>query len=182
MNNHIEHIIKKVQAKLSTLRKLRKYISENTALKIYKTLIMCHMDYGDFVIDSGTKRNIDRLDCLQRRTIRCIEHQLDPDKRKDLDTLYHKYKLEPLEKRRKRNLVKLIYSESKMPANIDMYRPKMVLRSSKSVKMNHKFTRMTKIQKSPYYRGLELWDKLTNEIQKIKSKIEFRNKVKNMTF
>ena len=64
---------------------------------------MCHLDYGDFVIDSGTKINVDKLDCLHTRTIRCIEYQLDRDKCKDLETLYHRYKLERLEIRRKRN-------------------------------------------------------------------------------
>ena len=157
-------------------------VSETTALNIYKTLIMCHMDYGDFVIDSGIKANIDRLDRLQTRTIRCIEYQLDRDKLKDLNILYQRYKLEPLEVRRKRNLVKLMYSESKQPLNLDIYRPKMVLRSSRSVKMNHTFTRLTKIQKSPYYRGLELWDKLPQEIQKVESKIEFKNKIRSLPF
>ena len=28
------------------------------------------------------------------------------------------------------------------------------------MKLHHKFTKQSKIQKSPYYRGLELWDKL----------------------
>ena len=65
MNNNIEHVMKKVQAKLCILRKFRRHISEKTALKIYETLIMCHMDYGDFVIDSGTKVKIDNLDRLQ---------------------------------------------------------------------------------------------------------------------
>ena len=182
MNDHIEHITKKVQAKLCTSRKLRRHVSEATALKIYKTLIMCHMDYGDFVIDSGIKANIDRLDRLQTRTIRCIEYQLDRTKRRDLNMLYKRYKLEPLESRRKRNLVKLMYSESKNPLNRDNYRPKIVLRSSKSVKMSHKFTRLTKIQKSPYYRGLELWDKLPQDIHKIESKIEFKNKIRTIPF
>ena len=94
---------------------------------------MCHMDYGDFVIDSGTKAYVDELDRLQIRSIRCIEDQFDPDKPKDLDTPYNKYKLEPLNTRRKRNLVKLMYSESKNPVNIDMYRPHMVLRSHLSI-------------------------------------------------
>ena len=53
----------------------------------------------------------------------------------------------------------------------------MELRSSKAVKMNHKFTRLTKIQKSPYYRGLALWDKLPQEIQNDKSKTEFKTTV-----
>ena len=146
------------------------------------SLIMCHMDYGDFLIESGTKEKVERLDRLQTRIIRCIEKRFDVDKRKDLPELYRKYNLEPLEIRRKRNLVKLMYSESKKEVNIDMYRPQRVLRSAKSVKMNHKFTRLTKIQKSPYYRGLALWDKLPQDLQNIGSKKEFKNRIKAFQF
>ena len=58
MNSYIDHVVKKVQSKLFILRKLRKHISEKTALRLYKSLIMCHMDYGDFLIDSGIKKKI----------------------------------------------------------------------------------------------------------------------------
>ena len=179
MNNHIDHVTKKVQGKLCILRKFRKHISEKTALRIYKTLIMCHLDYGDFVIDSGSKANIDRLDRLQVRTLRCIEYRLDKDRRMNLSTLYHRYNLESLESRRKRNILKMMYTESKNDANIDMYRPPRVLRSSKNIKMNHKFTRLTKIQKSPYYRGMALWDKLPLDMQTFYSKNEFKNRIKS---
>ena len=101
MNNHIESIVKRVQAKLHILRKFRKHITENTALRIYKTLITCHMDYGDFLIESGTKEKVERLDRLQTRIIRYIENRFDVDKQKDLPESYGKYNLEPLEIRRK---------------------------------------------------------------------------------
>ena len=179
MNGHIEHVVKKVQAKLCVLRKFRRHISENTALRLYKTLIMCHMDYGDFLIDFGTKINIDKLDRLQVRTIRCIENCLNMDKRCDLSDLYNRYNLEPLDMRRKRNLLKLMYNESKQDVNIDMYRPRMELRSSKNVKMNRKFTRLSKIQKSPYYRGLSLWDKLPKELQLVESRQEFKCRIRS---
>ena len=68
---------------------------------IYKTVIMCHMDYGDFVIDSGTKVNTAKIAHLQIRTISCIEYHLDVDNQMDMLTLYHRYNLEPLEIRRK---------------------------------------------------------------------------------
>ena len=59
----------------------------------------------------------------------------------------------------KRNLVKLMYTESKKDVSIDVYRPNIVLKSSKPVKMKHKNTRLTKMTKeSPHYRGLALWD------------------------
>ena len=62
---------------------------------------MCHMDYGDFVIDSGNKQNVDKLDCLLVRVKRCIEYKIDKDKPSDIDLLYHKYNLEPLRKSEK---------------------------------------------------------------------------------
>ena len=178
MDGHIDHIIKKVQGKLCILRKFRRHITEQTALRIYKCLIMCHFDYGDFVIDSGSKANIDRLNRLQIRTLRCIEYRLDPTQRLGIADLYHRYHLEPLDKRRKRNLLKILFKESKNECNIDMYRPERTLRSSKNVKLNHKFTRLTKIQQSPYYRGLHLWDELPQEMQKIDTKHEFKNRIK----
>ena len=73
-----------------------------------------------------------------------------------------------------RNLLKLMYNESKQDVNINMYRPRMELRSSRNVKMNRKFTRLSKIQKSPYYRGLSPWDKLPKELQLVESRQEFK--------
>ena len=178
MDGHIDHIIKKVQGKLCILRKFRRHITEQTALRIYKCLIMCHFDYGDFVVDSGSKANIDRLNRLQIRTLRCVEYRLDPIQRLCIEDLYHRYHLEPLDKRRKRNLLKILFKESKNECNIDMYRPERTLRSAKNVKLNHKFTRLTKIQQSPYYRGLHLWDELPQDMQKIDTKHEFKNRIK----
>ena len=112
------------------------------------------------------------------RTIRCIEYCLEAERRMDLKDLYHKYKLEPLDMRRKRNLLKMMISESKQDTNIDVTRPCMTLRSSNNVKMKHKFTRLSKIQKSPYYRGLSLWGKLPLEMQHIDTKKEFKDRIK----
>ena len=100
-------------------------------------------------MDSGTKANIDKLDRLHIRKIRCVEYCLDARNRREITDLYHRYNLEPLVMRRKHNLLKLMYNESKQPVNIDIYRPHMELRSSKNVKMNHKFTRIGKIKKVP---------------------------------
>ena len=54
-----------------------------------------------FFVESGTKVNIDKLDRLQVRAIRCIEYCLDVGKRKDISELYYRYNLEPLADRRK---------------------------------------------------------------------------------
>ena len=178
MSNHIEHITKKVQSKLCILRKLRKHITEDVALKIFKGLILCHFDYGDFLVDSGSKGNIEKLGRLYTRSVRCVEYRSNVRNRLKIDDLYVKYKLETLENRRKKNLLKIMYKESKVDGNIDMYRPQQVLGSTKNVKLKHKFTRLTKIQRSPYYRGLELWDKIPLDIQTSTTSIEFKNAIR----
>ena len=143
---------------------------------------MCHLDYGDFAVDTGNKIYIDKLNTLQNRSLRCVEYCLDTTRRKTIEELYHKFNVESLESRRKRNLLKIMYSESKDIVNIDVYRPQMMLRSSNSVKMHHKFTKLSKIQKSQYYRGLSLWDDLPLNIQKIETKKGFKSLIKKYQF
>ena len=138
MDNHIEHSTKKVQAKLSILQKIRRHISEESALLIFKTMILCHFDYGDFVVDSGTvKKKTGNLDRLYIGSLRCIEYGLDKNSRLNIDKLYHRYNVEPLKNRRSRNLLKIMYTESKVACNIDMYRPEQILRSVKNVKLKY---------------------------------------------
>ena len=168
-----------VQGKLCVLRKIRRHITEESALVIFKTLIMtlCHFDYGDFTVDSGTKVVVDRLDRLHTRALRCIEYRLDLNSRMNINDLYHRYNLESLETGRKRNLLKILFIERKSELNIDVYRPQRVLRSTSNVKMKHKFTRLTKVLRSTYYRGLELWDQLPAELQNIDNKLTFKEKI-----
>ena len=178
MNSHIDHIIKKVQGKLCILCKIRRYITENVALRIFKGLILCHFDYGDFVVESGNKGTIDKLDRLYKRAVRCIEYCTETCNHLSVENLYHRYKLEPLENRRKRNLLKIMYKESKEDTNIDIYRPEQVLHSTSHVKMKHKFTRITKIKKTTYYRGLVLWDNMPQNLQTIDSNLAFKNAIR----
>ena len=51
-----------VQKKYGILRKIRRYISLDTALLIYKVMIRHHFDYGDYMMDSGAQCKIDKLD------------------------------------------------------------------------------------------------------------------------
>ena len=52
----------------------------------------------------------------------------------------------------------------------------MNLRSSNKVKLKTSFTKLTRIQRSPYYRGLKPWDQLPENVQKERSKLVFKSK------
>ena len=59
--------------------------------------------------------------------------------------------------------------------NIDSYRPDCVWGSRDKIKLKTNFTRITKIQKSPFYRGVNLWENLPKDKQKEHSNNTFKN-------
>ena len=89
--------------------------------------------------------------------------------------------IEDLAIRHKRSLLRLMYSQSKISDNINIREMNMSLRSSKKVNLKSKFTRLTKIQRSPYYRGLKLWDSIPGKLQNEQNRVKFKSSV-NMLF
>ena len=166
MNEYLDVIWKKTNAKIGILSKIRRFISTKTATRIYKCMIRPHLDYIDFVIDSGSAERIKKLDNLQRKAIRRIEYCNDREKRQNIDLLKEVYKIEDLRLRRKRNLVKIMYTQSRSAINLKESTSKMELRSANKVKLKNDFTSKTRIHNSPLYRGMRLWDSLPPDLQK----------------
>ena len=177
MNEHVDNMWKKANTKVGILSKIRRFITERTALNIYKCMIRPHLDYIDFVVESCTVDRISKLDRLQNKALRRVEYCINREQRMDIDCLAIKYNIEPLHLRRKRNLVKIMHKTTKNINNVDPARPLMDLRSRPKVKLKSKFTSVTKVYNSPYYRGTRLWDKLPANLQKEESKIKFKTEV-----
>ena len=180
MNEHVDSMIKKANAKIGILSRIRRFISDKIAIRIYKTMIKPHMDYIDFVVESSSSDRINKLDKLQNKAIRRIEYCVDPIKRLDIEELHVKYKIEKLALRRKRNLMKIIHKHSKCLENIDNVRPKMELRSKNKVKIKNKFTGISRVFNSPLYRGLRIWETLPSDVQKEENKQKFKTEVNKM--
>ena len=53
---------------------------------------------------------------------------------------------------------------------------------SEKVKLKTPFTRITKIQKSPFYRGIGLWNALPHELQNERNIETFKTRVKGYKF
>ena len=69
MNEYLDVMWKKANSKLGILAKIRRFISEKTAVRIYKTMIRPHLDYMDFVVDSGSADRVQKLDNLQKKAL-----------------------------------------------------------------------------------------------------------------
>ena len=96
MNDYLDVMWKITYSKLGILSKIRRFISEKTAVRVYKTMIRPHLDYIDYVIDSGSADRIQKLDNLQNKAIRRIEYCMNTENRQDKKSLSDKYKIESL--------------------------------------------------------------------------------------
>ena len=70
--------------------------SEKNALKIYKTMIRPHLDYINFVVDSGSADRVQKLENLQKEALQGIEYCVNVENRQDKKVLLEKYKIEEL--------------------------------------------------------------------------------------
>ena len=141
---------------------------------MYDKQIRPHLDYIDFVVESRTSDRINKLDRLQDKAIRRIEYCFDKKQRKEIDVLQKEFNIESMSLRRKRNLVKIVHRSSKDKTNVDISRPGIDLRSKPKVKLENKFTAITKVYYSPLYRGIRLWDQLSPSLQKEENKLRFK--------
>ena len=69
---HIHEISKKVSSGIGALKRVRRFVSMHTAIKIYKGLIEPHFDYCSTVWNGLTQQLSEKVQKLQNRAIRVI--------------------------------------------------------------------------------------------------------------
>ena len=105
MDAQIESMYKKANNKLGMLSRIRRFISTNIAVKIYKTIMRPHLEYVDFIVESGSKIAISKFKRLQERALRRTEYCSIAENRKPYVELEQQFDIENLGKRRNRNLL-----------------------------------------------------------------------------
>ena len=64
-----------------------------------------------------------------------------------------------------------------LESNVDI--PEIVIRNRNKIKFNSEVTRLTRVMNSPCYRGIKLWDRLAEEVQKAITKVKFKMLIGN---
>ena len=134
------------------------------------------------MVRSGTQAKIEKIERIQDKIVRTIAYKWKSDAREDIDILRVKYNIESLITRRKRSLLKIMYKQSLDEINIDNYRPDRILCSRNKVKLKSSFTRITKIQRSQFYRGVRLWNELPLDLQRERNIEKFKRAIKIYDF
>ena len=71
-----------------------------------------------------------------------------------------------------------MYDKSREMGNLYVKSCNINLRSANKIKLKSQLIRLTKVQRSPFYRGLDLWNALPDGLQHEPSKTKFKCKIK----
>ena len=176
----INGTVSKVNGRLLSFDRIRNMMDVSTSELIYKQTILPIIDYLSIIVNSSTKRKIKKLQPLQNRAIRIILNLKGYISTEEMNGLHGRVRLEMLENRRKRFMLKMMYKLSLIDSNIDHYRPSRVLRTCPKVKMKIDFTDKERVRRSPYHLCNQLWDKLEAETQNSPNGFIFDNYIKRM--
>ena len=169
---HVKNIISRVSNKVFQLRKLRKYLTNNSALLVYKNMILPLMEYGDIYLYSATKECRKNLQTLQNKALKCA---LGKDRMFGTIELHKEAKLNKLITRRKIHLLLHMYQNSKLPSFRGWKATKRIItRSSKKKLMTTRKPNTTRFQESITCKGPNMWNALPADLQKIESYRQFK--------
>lgn len=152
--SHAKKLIQSSISKVCTLSKIRKFISSETAVTIFKSFILPKLEYGDVFCCGLTKKLSQKLQVVLNKALRiCFR-----SKREDSNYENHlKAKILPLHIRRKCSILRLMYGRARnecIPVAIDDDSSVRQTRSKTLPRMECLFPHSESYKKSISYTGL----------------------------
>ena len=166
----------KVNVRIYQLGRLRKFITSGIACLIYKQTILPVVEYADQMVESGPTEKVRRLQTLQERALRIIDNK--EHRGLSTDVLSNLFRLEPLQLRRAEHLACTMYRLSKRICLLEKGRPGIHLRSRNKVKFKKYNRTYEKYLKNPMARGIILWDRIPESVQRSTTKVKFKQGIK----
>ena len=105
-NAHVNYLHKKVAKYIYLLKRVRNMIDFRVALLFYRSIIQSHFDYCNVVWGNTGKRNCDKLQVLQNRSLRIV---LQVDSMFPSNDLYDTLRLDCLNVRRSKQLADSLF-------------------------------------------------------------------------
>ena len=173
LEKYVNNTANKMSNKVFKLGKLRTSINEHAAICVYKQGVLPMADYCCFLAESARRDPAQRLQVIQNQGLRiCLKVRT---RNETVQGLHERTEVPFLADRRKEMLTAMMYRKSKK------IRPVIKARNTRS---DGKFVFPTRIakskmcMKSPYNRGVQLWNTLDAKVQTAKTKEIFKVAVK----
>ena len=115
-NSHVSSVMKTVAYKANLLAKIKRFLTDDVAMLVYKSMIIPYFDYADVIYNTA---NQDGLDKLQRLQNRCLKICKGLDRRFNTEELHAITKIPKLDARRKCHIHNFMYNKLSKPHLLD---------------------------------------------------------------
>ena len=172
---NFNNIFKKYSYKIFQFCKIKKYINTDTRILVYKQTILPLVEYVSYILCLNSQHDIDKLQKLQNR---CLRACFDVNNPRDMSvTLLHtNARVDKLELRRNIQLLNIMFAlktngQFKKVGNRNT-------RSTGKYVFQLDISHTSIYDKSPYVKGVGLWNQLPQETQTILDKFTYKNSIK----
>ena len=178
-SRHIDSKSKKISSAIGALKRIRPFVSMNTATQLYQALIQPHFDYCSSALDVSNATLSDKLQKLQNRAVRVITRSnCDTNAKSVLDRL----SWDDLSTRRKKLKAVLMFLTIKGPAppylqNLYTFRNTNYNMRNAENKLNLPKPRTNYLKCSSNYTGALLWNNLPHNLRTIDSLRQFKKAI-----
>ena len=172
----LSDVKKSVSHRLFNFRKLRYYITEKSALAIYKQTILPVFDYAGFLIIACNKSDRHDLQIIQNDALRTCYNVKSHDKLSK-SKMHKKSNLLSLEQRMTFQLLGLMYLHKHDVANLRI--PARQTRGAGRTQFHVERYNVCKYKNSPFYKGADLWNLLPHDIASSDSIHQFKTLLKS---
>ena len=173
---HINRVKKSFGNRLYKLCKLRKCMTRDVSVDIYKVMIVPVVEYCSFYIGSGNVVELTKLQRMQNQALRvCCKTQI---RGKSVAVLHMECGVETLDIRREKQLLGLMWKKAHSGAALEQ--AVVRTRGDLKIRLAKRRAKTSFYQKCPYYRGVTAWDNLSKETQKLTTKEKFKNAIKKL--
>ena len=172
-HNHLKNTIKILAHKIYLLQKIKYYITDDAATKIYKTMILPYAEYGDIFFINANNQQLKKLQTLQNRALRiCLNVPLHTP----VEILHQSVQIPMLKIRREVHLRNFMY---KMKFNIKFLNMRDIrTRLHDAPVFEIMKPNCEKFKQNVFYIGAISWNILSIQNRNIETYEEFKNQQK----
>ena len=110
-SNHISTLLSTIAHKAYILSRIRRFITEYSALRIYKAMLLPYFDYADIVYDKARQSDLDKLQRVQNKSLKIC---LLANSKTDTDFVHTHARTPKLCNRRKVHLRNFMFTQKRL--------------------------------------------------------------------
>ena len=169
-NPNLNQIIKAVSYKLSLLGKIKRYISTEAAVQVYKSMIIPYFDYGDVLYHCSSVKLLDKLQSLQNRGLKiCFGQGIGLT----IEEMHIRSNMSFLQQRRVQHVYTFMY---KQQTNHEILDVRNIRTRAHDASLYITIRPMcAKYKQNVFYYGARLWNLLPVNERKIDTYENFKN-------